>query len=178
MKRKLVISVGWLMLLGVMLYPFIHILYIFSEAHRHHTAIQQNPGRLKGQRLFLEFSWQEYQKILVDKHEIKLEGQYYDIMELELMGGNRVCLTVVQDHYEVAILQAIIRFHHSRPQSDQQHTNLLIPDWITPGKPIIFNVTSEFEPLPSKYIYLPKSATLKDRLTPPPEDPQRHYIRM
>lgn len=121
-------SLVFLILTGVLAFPFVKIMYVHFRVVAHRKLMH---GADRGDHRLdsLNLTVAELHRIRLDEQELIYEGRRYDI-RTERLDGDTVRLTAVHDWYEQYMLQEIIDLHHKGKQPDQQVSRILVPDWI------------------------------------------------
>ncbi len=120
----------WSLLLGLAIYPFVHILHIHLLASLHHQAVRENTAVLHGEKIELELTQEEYRKAFVEDEEIIWKNRRYDVVEMFTLQDGRVQLIMIHDSYEESLLHSIIDFHRPDRRDDHSTLKISIPDWI------------------------------------------------
>ncbi|HNR06524.1 MAG TPA: hypothetical protein PKM27_04355 [Saprospiraceae bacterium] len=121
-------SLVFLILAGVLAFPFVRIMYIHLRVVSHRKIMQgEEMGDHPVETLNLTVA--ELNRFRLDERELIYEGKRYDI-RTEKRRGDSVRLFAVHDWYEQYLLQEIIDLHEKGKQPDQQVARMLTPDWI------------------------------------------------
>ncbi len=127
-NNKKILSFIYLWILaGLMLFPFMPILDIFSKIVSHRNYIQNSlDNSFYFDTLILDESiFSAY----ADKREINFEGNRYDVYQMHRISGNKIQIIAFKDDLEDRMLQEITNLFEKQNKGGSKIKSLTCPDW-------------------------------------------------